>query len=430
MDGGKILAKIDISKTNTHYFPEITSRRTMLIYPDTANLNAIRDGKINPSLIESLTASRPGIRWVITVTHFDDAVEGDNATFFTLQQVAQGLPDATWILPGMCIPHAETTRFVESFLRTGRAPESGLQVIFPTSDRMFEAYPEYGATIDCRGDNSEFLRALNSRRQEKATFAAFMNFQRRYEEILMSVDGGSRPIFHINDRVDEQWRAIHEHFSILLPEMETNLGDLDTLPDRLTQSSEFVPMVSQELLKEQIRLFVGITKAAASGDRGSWNRLDHARVESNMRFFTAMNPLGLSPTGDKFHIFKMFCAWTRAESLQSLQSDTDLLKRIFEAWINAFLICPGAAVYREVSLQLFKDNRTAYSNSDENDLWHMAALPYVDILFADKRMHAYLNRCSSLPEDLRERCHKNSTFESWVNSGLRGQHPPYRMRTF
>lgn len=115
----------------------------MLIYPDTANLNAIRDGKINPSLIKSLTTSRPDIRWVITVTHFDDAVGADGPTFFELQRVAQGLPNAMWILPGMCIPHAETTRFVESFLRIGRAPDSGIQVTFPTSDLMFAAYPDF-----------------------------------------------------------------------------------------------------------------------------------------------------------------------------------------------------------------------------------------------------------------------------------------------
>ena len=63
------------------------------------------------------------------------------------------------------------------------------------------------------------------------------------------------------------------------------------------------------------------------------------------------------------------------------------------------------------------DHGTPAKPSDQTDMMHIAVLPYVDVLFADKRIKTYLER-THVSENLKSKCFNNSQFEDWISQGI------------
>ena len=85
----------------------------------------------------------------------------------------------------------------------------------------------------------------------------------------------------------------------------------------------------------------------------------------------------------------------------------------YEKWRATPHICPGFFAYSEIMIRMLQSFGTPTETGDQNDVQHSAFLPYVDVLFVDKRTHEYVRR-SSLLKEWKGRCLRNGEFKTWL----------------
>lgn len=381
------------------------------VYLDTAILLRVIDGKIPRFTLDSLH-ERQDVLWVFSPAHYDDVVASNPNSIMGFQQLLATWPRQRWILAGNVVPQVEVARFLSPDRET--APCVALH---PNLDSLIHNHPSYFSPSAQNRSETEVLEILRVRSDQKVQVAKAETYSqeaaahsRKPDKLLISelrefIDGDVP-----SPRAAKEWAVTQE-------KARAALDELEAVPEgwtaRLAEQRGATFGVDAARLEEMLGFLPEMLRTIAEGDLEKLRNLQGVAQHLAQPAMAITNPLRLPLGSAKMAYFTRFLLWLPDQMRPELMSDHDKLGREFERWIATAEECPGSWVLREVEWQMHLDRGTPAKASDQTDLMHIALLPYVDVLFADKRVKAYLDR-TDVPEALKARCRRNSEFEAWA----------------
>ena len=134
-------------------------------------------------------------------------------------------------------------------------------------------------------------------------------------------------------------------------------------------------------------------------------------MEAVLAQLASINPLCLGARD--YMLFQHWRLQTPDYVWEVLESELTFMKQAFESWRADPISTPGLWTKLDVERCLALNPKAKVKHSESTDTYHISALPYVDVLFADGQIHDAVQK-SNLPEEWKLRCRPNSKFESFL----------------
>ena len=375
----------------------------MLVYLDTSILRTADRDHDTADAISDLR-KRQDIEFVFSAAHFDDLVAASSETDMRFRREVLAWPRKVWCVPGSELPTVE----IEELL-AARHEDRLPQRVVPFRQYL-ETFPETLQWEEIRTERVEG-KAARARAETHAKRARASHNVHR--ESLPDMVAFLRGEF-VADRkaYEEAWEIWQTGAATIEEETDLSIEELLLSISNIMQEGpwrDVAQLVEGNAMP--LKLFIAARDNA---------RIKAADIMSTLPSFAPqlmaqVNPLDLNLGAEASHHFQQLLGWLPKEEATRLMADPSGLRDVFKAWLGEETICPAGLVVREVAWQMARDTGAKSVPSDQTDRCHVALLPYVDVLFADKRVVGYIQQSSGIPAEWGKRCLKCRDFVGWVH---------------
>jgi hypothetical protein len=379
---------------------------TRVVYLDTALINMMLQGDLTAEVLAPILS---GQWWMaFSVAHHDDIVDASTATETAIRRVTTEHWNSVWFAPHFVIGREEIRALI-----SGRNLERD-DIMFSSPEEVAAAFPSDFRVEDLHGTRARYdsLRAV--RASQKALLARGVQCSKdadkqgrqpppitteRLKRLFCSSKGEG------DERDEAIWRSIR---ATMLRQMD-EASALKVVPEgEILLPNNRLLGLSPDLQKKIIDFFKNLERAIREDNRVRLLQLQ--KVAHSL--MAAANPLRL--TGPSFERYCTFASLIPTDYTPQIFSDIAQLRDLFHAWSKSGS-CPGGLAMSEARCGAMLNVGEKHTASTDTDVMHVAALPYVDVLFADKRIVQYCCRRGSLLPDIhKSKLHKNGEFRSWL----------------
>ena len=336
-----------------------------LIYLDSSNLFDAVKGKLD-LLPLALSAD---VALVVSSAHFQDI--GGSEPLNWRQDLAaffNGFPNKVFIASPAFIPVLEFERFAAS---GGSSVQSPPQVMFDTDDEPKAILdrligPVQEALLSSEGLASAF--AADAARRTMSALASILAKAQSKADVQTPEHLAALLVDQLSTMPAEYRRVIADGLAELATESE---------PDAWL---EFSNSQAKPLRVGIYELPMELTRLALAGDVAAL-----ASLLAQTTAFGA-DSKGLAE-GQAWRSFLLQCVRQSRLDLPAVE-----LRGVFDAMMANPSGCPGWTLVRKLDEAMEADRQTPGKASDEIDVAHAAAIPYVDVAFVDKRILNYMKR--------------------------------------
>jgi len=322
-----------------------------------------------------------GITWVLSSVHLDDSTHSDERGRLARLYELLTWPESRLLAMGPRLFHLEVEAQVSTVV--GESARVAIGDFTLSTDKVECTEAEFVGQAHSAPRYHVLRDLLDERKEQKGVGAIAETFQRQ-------------AVFHENHLERDQRRVQKGLHDAFLVGDVTGLKEID-VEERIRELDQdaTIPEDQKDIVRQMLVQLKkpGVLEAVA------------AQVAS-------LNPLRLGAED-----FMNFQHWKLhiPEHLQRwVESEGELLQRAFEAWHEDPTSTPGLWTKLEVERCLARNPSAKVKRSESTDTYHISALPYVDVIFADRQIDDAVQK-SNLPEGWKRRCRPNGQFQHFLN---------------
>lgn len=383
------------------------------IYLDTALLLDFRDGRSPPEMSGLFSCEDAQI--VVSVSHTDDVVAADPIVDQWILDFGEQYASFVAV-PGGLAPKIESEKFINN-----PDNEDPPQMLFAHAHEMILNYQSYFETKDLRGERKPWDKIRAQRKEQKELWAEAEDHTKKYmasnrsnkkkEETLerKPLDPDSKNVTSCDeDQWQEQRNAIIKQFKGKTPLLD---------PEQFESFSRARGIFDPNDIRAGVEYLNDIFQALVNDDREGLHSTNQKLEKICERIEPTTDPLRIGIGKRKHFFFQNFLASISDDQRRSLLVDVKKMEFLFRRWLRS-PACLSSLVYREIAWELKKDPTTPTTPSTGPDLHHISLLPYIDVIFADKRIIQALSQAPGISPTLKKKCIRNSEFSTWIANYL------------
>lgn len=376
----------------------------MLVYLDSSNIFDILKDHLDLSAL----MERDEVSLVFSWAHFDDAGGGGSRGYAELADFIQRWPNVTFATHPRLIPALEFRNFVTAHPGLpSKTPSvvasdnSELEAIVADASGI-ERFPDHVISgLEVQLDKLRELRRLSAKASTLSKHAAAM----KPPSASPPTPAEAAQMF-----ISSMLSQDDETLSLLRLSVESDT--LPRFPDELPGSGVEQQLLWREIQEIQRRMVRG---ALAQDVQVV---IEVMAEQASILPRLEADPL-LGPTivarrneSERWSCFNLLCVLPAKVGGLSDSST----KQIYDAMVAHPELCPAWTLRWKIEARMKRDAQTPTKSSDDIDLDHLMLLPYVDVIFVDTRIHAYVTQCKDIARTDREKCVRTKDAARWLNS--------------